>query len=82
MAYLAFYLFIYLLHVVAYKHIQNINIKHNVSTTSKRSLVLGSGTGGWSNMYVEKFASGVRVRKYFEIKCILQTIPANLARIN
>ena len=43
--------------------------------------MLGSGTGGWSNMYVEKFASGVRVRKYFEIKCILQTIPANLGEL-
>ena len=24
-----------------------------------RSLVLGSGTGGWSNMYIEKFSAGV-----------------------
>ena len=40
--------------------------------------MLGSGTGGWSNMYVEKFASGVRVRKYFEIKYILQIFPTNL----
>ena len=45
--------------------------------------MLGSGTGGWSNMYVEKFASGVRVRKYFEIKFrYLTDIPNKPWRIN
>ena len=29
-----------------------------------RRLVLGSGTGGWSNMYVAKFAAGVQTMKY------------------
>ena len=29
-----------------------------------KTLILGSGTGGWSNMYVEKFASGVKTMKH------------------
>ena len=29
-----------------------------------KSLVLGSGTGGWSNMYIEKFANGVKNMKH------------------
>ena len=29
-----------------------------------RSLILGSGTGGWSNMYIEKFSSGVLNMKH------------------
>ena len=29
-----------------------------------KSLILGSGSGGWSNMYVEKFATGVKTMKH------------------
>ena len=29
-----------------------------------KTLILGSGTGGWSNMYVEKFATGVKTMKH------------------
>merc|ERR1712012_310884 len=32
--------------------------------TGLKTLVLGSGTGGWSNMYVEKFVTGVKTMKH------------------
>ena len=32
--------------------------------TGLSSLTMGSGSGGWSNMYVDKFANGIKTMKH------------------